>query len=556
MADPTEEDVGDPPKPIEKVWPWQADLNKWMNKNNRANFKNVTRKQYIPGPHVLFDEVSWKSTVMKYRAPYRPRAEMMVQMLVTVLAQERTRHITGDDPDLFAAALRWQKRESAFEHMADLFEMYIEQLDLNPKLQDFAVILGLIKKPTELIPGEPVEIRHMSRKRLGLELMNLKLTLDSPEKLEIEEERIRKRSMDMVSRWTVLRDFLIHDQKAKASKVDDLVCTAAEAKIRNSIMGLGEGDVSVLDALNEEPEMDPQNSEDEKKEEDKEGGDSEAEVKHAQKDKDIKETASEEKDNTDVVKQEEEEEMSPKKLLKIRGSRLSLMTQEERDLFEEKKGESISSRFAKISLLEEEIQKLCRSSMELHKLWNDVDNNGNGDLGFTEWMQFVKNRFQVVSHERPARRAFMESATKDSTKPHKYLTKQNFEQFLSRMLQYTKLFTAFHYLDVDGNDQVDLKEYRNGGTKFRKLMGLREDTSLDAHFKEIAREDTQTISFLSLCEWYKEKYLDAYIENGFGGSNAYNQAGHLNEMFCDVNAFEDLVIHCHYISRMSSSAAS
>eukprot|EP00039_Didymoeca_costata_P008659 m.114734 g.114734 ORF g.114734 m.114734 type:complete len:64 (-) comp14177_c1_seq4:1940-2131(-) len=35
--------------------------------------------------------------------------------------------------------------------------------------------------------------------------------------------------------------------------------------------------------------------------------------------------------------------------------------------------------------------------------------------------------------------------------------------------------------------------------------------------------DTQTISFLSLCEWYKEKYLDAYIENGFGGSNAYNQ---------------------------------
>jgi hypothetical protein len=57
---------------------------------------------------------------LRYRRPYKPRAELMVQILTSVLAQHKCRKHLGDDLHTFAASLRWQKSEMAYLEMVSV----------------------------------------------------------------------------------------------------------------------------------------------------------------------------------------------------------------------------------------------------------------------------------------------------------------------------------------------------------------------------------------------------------------------------------------------------
>ena len=64
-----------------------------------------------PLPSFLFFFFKWQILPQAFSSPYKPRAELMVQMLSSVLCRPTTKKHGGDDQFDFASGLRWYKSE-------------------------------------------------------------------------------------------------------------------------------------------------------------------------------------------------------------------------------------------------------------------------------------------------------------------------------------------------------------------------------------------------------------------------------------------------------------
>lgn len=59
----------------------------------------------------FFFFLKWQILAQAFSSPYKPRAELMVQMLSSVLCRPTTKKHGGDDQFDFASGLRWYKSE-------------------------------------------------------------------------------------------------------------------------------------------------------------------------------------------------------------------------------------------------------------------------------------------------------------------------------------------------------------------------------------------------------------------------------------------------------------
>merc|ERR1711908_167280 len=107
----------------------------------------------------------------------------MVQLLVTVLSIEKTKRKSGDNLDHLAASIRCQKGEHAFAEMYDLFGDYLDDLDLEPKAEEIAVMYGVIADPLSPMPSGPTVVKPMPKSKLFFHLAQKGLTIGSEAKL-------------------------------------------------------------------------------------------------------------------------------------------------------------------------------------------------------------------------------------------------------------------------------------------------------------------------------------------------------------------------------------
>ena len=61
----------------------------------------------------------------RYEKPYVARAELMVQLLVSVIARDRSKRAPADDRRVLANSIRATKSMEAFLLMADSFEQCV-----------------------------------------------------------------------------------------------------------------------------------------------------------------------------------------------------------------------------------------------------------------------------------------------------------------------------------------------------------------------------------------------------------------------------------------------
>lgn len=61
--------------------------------------------------------------------------------------------------------------------MADIFEEHLQVLDGKPSLNTFFVAYGVIRREHNVVPGAPVPIKPLPRRRLAVILATMDLTL-------------------------------------------------------------------------------------------------------------------------------------------------------------------------------------------------------------------------------------------------------------------------------------------------------------------------------------------------------------------------------------------
>lgn len=97
---------------VKPALPWEQEIVEWMGKReNRLEVVDTVRQRYLAKNNTtLMSEAEWLLTAEGFMRPYKPRAELMVQMLTTVLCRSAVRrgHVS-DNPNHISAALRWQK---------------------------------------------------------------------------------------------------------------------------------------------------------------------------------------------------------------------------------------------------------------------------------------------------------------------------------------------------------------------------------------------------------------------------------------------------------------
>ena len=344
----------------------------------------------------------------------------MVQLLVTVLCRKASKrrsryHGVSDDPFKLAAGLRMLKSEKAFCDMAEDFEHYIDQLDDGASMNKFFVIYGAVTRWTDVVPGLPVKMKHLSKRELARDLDVMNLTLGNRRKAR---ERAKAREAQIAKakgRWSVLSTLLTPEEatdegSAIARKLRSVMRGGRKLRTMPPIANVA----TVLLQKQKEERKDGLFTLDESKSQNQEHKTAAAVMTVAKDLVTAKREAVEEKApnspwTTSIIRRDSDIAAHPKK--KRMSASLTLLTKEARKSFHVNEEDSLMKRVAKLSLLEDEFATLTTTPKELKRLWNDADSNGNGDLSLSEWQGYAGTKFNVLSSSRANKRAFSEAAS-------------------------------------------------------------------------------------------------------------------------------------------------
>eukprot|EP00729_Bicosta_minor_P001810 gene1810-8143_t len=548
------------------------------------------RETYLP-KSILLTTSDYRFLLSSFKAPLRPRAELMVQMLVSALCRPATKKATGDDSELFAASLRFQKSEEAFDEMANEFEHYISCLDMRPTFNLFFAAYGAIKNVNDVIPGVAVPLISLHKHQLAVCLAKMDLTLGNETKLKREEEQQIADQQKSQSRWAALATLLAPDDNEEQD-------SAVAGKVRSVVSGrpMSEHPMSqfakvakflVIKEKAEQKRLKEEAAAALKVGHGEDGGDADSD--------EVADTITPLQD----VNPAEKKKIQIKSLIR-RSSRdkrisaaVSLMDKDARSKFHVNDEDTLMTQVAKLTVLEEEFMTMTASAQELQRLWNDADSNGNGDMSLTEWQGYASLKFNALASNRANKKAFNEAATSGHEKDADdtpggssmpVLNRSNFRLFLNRAFDYNKCHYAFNWMDSSGDDRISWEEYKKRRKVVLKILELDPEMHLSGltareEFDEISVEivgvrglhdkrgttklgkkhvmqafDTQkvtrVVTYQSLTRWYR-KVLDR-PSNGLSDINAGLKDG--SGLMVDIDEFCNLLLECHYKTRTTTPA--
>ena len=563
---------------VKPALPWEQEIVEWMGKReNRLEVVDTVRQRYLAKNNTtLMSEAEWLLTAEGFMRPYKPRAELMVQMLTTALCRSAVRrgHVS-DNPNHISAALRWQKSEDAFECMATTFEGHLDKLDMSPSMNLFFHAYGLVKSINSVIPGVAQVIKHLTKPQLARKLIKMDLTMGNAAKSKFAMQRQEALERKTKARWNTLGS--LFTAQGEDAEGDGLIASkvrgaAARSEVAKDGLLTGGPTIGMADAIllaQADARAEGGAPADDTSAED-------ASVRVLQ--------AKRNEGNGADGKTEVKRKRSAIEMLLLPG---------EREGFTITEDDSNLKKVSKLALLEGEFNSnVTTSADELAMLWADADNNGNGDLSIVEWSAYVRDKFNPLNNAKANRKAFFEAAIDVDPEASKkgglsmpILNRSNFKLYLNRCFEYNKVKYAFDHLDTSGDDRVDFEEYKARRGVFFKMLELdpklciRKLTIRDEFDLMVAREeiveDGGQIKMTRAAELAaKGKESEPYINyHGMAhfyrmalDSNLYGsgtQLGPLDEnegtvdttgTVIDIDEFQDMLLTCHYKTRTTASA--
>ena len=456
----------------------------------------------------------------------------MVQMLVSVLCRKASRrrskhHSVSDDPFKLAAGLRMHKSEKAFSGMADDFEHYIDQLDVGASMNKFFVIYGAIETWTDVVPGLPVQMKHLKKQELGKHLDVMHLTLGNRRKARERATAVKAQIAKAKGRWNVLSSLLAPEDadeegSAIARKLRSVMRGGQRLRLMPSI-----ADLATVVVQKQEAERKEVIAALLQKQEQEEAAAAAAALVAAES-KQLKRSRSRVSLPSAISGNGSGESgasntakvgAAPHKQKRTSCS-LTLLDREARDPFHVNEGDSLMKKVAKLSLLEDSFASLAGTPKELKRLWNDADNNGNGDLSLSEWQGYAGQKFNVLSSSRANKKAFSEAA---SVGP----------PGLASPAASTPPEKAAASLEKDGHD---IAVATAGGVDDSTV----ESAAPPALWKE-------TLGGLSMPILNRSKLTGRF--SVFEGDPSLEEKEDATGLLVDIDVFCDLVLQCHYKTR-------
>lgn len=442
------------------------------------------------------------------------------------------------------ASIRCQKSEQACLEMATIFDDYLDDLDFEPTSKAFARLYNIMDDSDEEWPVTPVHIKPISQRKMYKMLALLDLTLGNEIKL-----RHGGGGFSTFSLGERTRRLSVNLQEYERNQG----LFGVAVKTGGTVGG------PALDPLTEET-----------------GSDADSKPPDAfitDVDKSLPPSRPGSTSSRPGSTTSKREVSSALRRPQQGNKKLN-------SLFAIDKYDPVWVKAAKLTLLEDEFKEMVMEDVLLLKLWNDVDTNQNGNIGLGEWLAFVNRRYPIIEHKKPMNAAFLASAQNEGdelfkaggtakAKPNgeRVLFKRDFKTFLQLVIKMARLWYAWVEIDTDdvrgSDDRVNYAQYKKGRRAFRGVLKMDNDVTVEkeilAEFQEMDEghadgvedgEEDGLISWTTVSEWWLARVeeevlpwipdpeLDASLNTG--------------KTF-DFSSLQDLVVHCHYVTRVATS---
>jgi len=524
------------PQGQKTAWPWEKALSEWMGTQvaHRLVLRETMKTRFAPGPQApLYSPSEWKAHVKSYSAPFVPKAEVMVQLLAVILQTGPGNPKKKQPMDLseMCASIRCQKSELACLEMALVFDDFLDDLDFEPTSKEIACLYGVMESADEEWPTTAMEITPITQKRMYGLLAMLDFTLGNEKKLR------HGRNFSTYSLSERTRRLSVNLQEAERNA--GLFGAAVHGSTLESLCEVSEGGSRPVTA-----------------------GGSDAFLTRADEDGSRVSSAVSSRPGS-TSKREASKALRKEK----QGNK------KKNSLFDIDRDDPVWVKVAKLTLLEDEFKEMVVADELLLKLWNDVDTNHNGLIGLGEWNAFVKRRYPIIDHKKPMNAAFI-GATQDqgvelfkdggkaTPVAERVLKKAAFKTFLQLMIKMTRLWYAYTEIDYEREDRVDFNMYKKGRRAFRGVLQMDNDVTvgaeIEAEFDEmdVGKDDGDghddgdgTITWTTLTEWWIARIDEDDVpwvpDPELDGSLNYGRT-------FDFDSLQDLVVHCHYVTRVAT----
>lgn len=150
--------------------------------------------------------------------------------------------------------------------------------------------------------------------------------------------------------------------------------------------------------------------------------------------------------------------------------------------------------------LEIKMNTLLESPESLDKLWNTLDNNGNGIVSLAEIDKFAIYTFPLLNNKPALMRAYKKTTSKDSNLSNgdDFVQKNEFPDLIKNLFCFNRIYHVFSKIDSDNDRRLDLDEFKHSFN----LLNLNKNLKPEAVFKEIDTNSGGIILFDEFCEWY------------------------------------------------------
>lgn len=157
----------------------------------------------------------------------------------------------------------------------------------------------------------------------------------------------------------------------------------------------------------------------------------------------------------------------------------------------------------KFATLEEQVMAVVNDPTgdKLKSLWAVIDCNNNGVVSLAEIDRFVKIQFPLLDHPRANMRAYQ--ACVKETADGKWIERRDFKNVLRNLFYFNKLYAVFHAIDADGDNRIDLREFKLG---FRHLGLSFPEKLAESEFRKIDTNHGGIILLDEFCDYIGKKH--------------------------------------------------
>ena len=149
--------------------------------------------------------------------------------------------------------------------------------------------------------------------------------------------------------------------------------------------------------------------------------------------------------------------------------------------------------------LEHQLDQLLAFPESFDRLWDKLDNNGNGIVSLAEIDAFAIYTYPLLNKKPALMRAYKKTVERDADE---FVHKNEFLNLITNLFYFNRIYYVFNEIDTDGDHRIDLNEFKQSFSLL-KLGRCKAETV----FKEIDTNNGGYILFDEFCQWFSSHSL-------------------------------------------------